>query len=410
MTDEFFNAYLDYSGGGETPAFFNRWSAIGMIGAWMGRQVYCKFGAQNLHTNMYIMLLGSAGTKKSTAIKTAKALLRSAGYSNFNAEKISKEKFLLDLGTGGDGGEKNLGNMLDAALWGEPSITDIRETWIAADEFNDFFANNILDFVSTLGVLWDYHGNYENRIKTGQSVIIPNPTISILGGNTQTAFAGAFPPEAVGQGFFSRVIAVYAKPTGVKVTWPKSPEDSDILAMVERLTAIKETCIGEVTYSAVAKSLIDKIYKTWEPIPDIRFQSYGNRRLTHLLKLSLIHAASRMSMEITELDVVRANTVLHHAEHFMPEAYGEFGVSKNSAQTHKILQILEETCGLTSAEVWAKVQNDFDRIDSFVTCISGMQHAGKIQTYQDKIFPVRRVVEEVQSDLLDYSYLTRGEK
>lgn len=406
---EFFKDYLEYAGGNETPAFFNRFSAIGMIGAWLNRQVYCQFGRSRLHANMYIMLLGSAGTKKNTAINTAKDLIKAAGYSTIAAEKTSKEKFLLDLSEGMDSSEKNMGNMLDTALWGASNDLDFKEIWIAKGEFNDFFGNNILEFVSMLGELWDFEGPYPVRVKNGKSFIIPNPTISILGGNTQTAFASAFPPEAVGQGFFSRVIAVYAKPTGEKVTWPKTPAPGETAEFVERLTAIKEACTGEVNFAEGSKNLIDKIYRAWEPIPDIRFDSYSNRRLAHLIKLCIIQAATRYSTKITEEDVVRANTVLHHAEFFMPEAYGEFGNARISVQTHKIMTILDDSTGLTTAELWAKMQTDFDKIDNFVTCLSGMTHAGKIQTHGDRIYPVRKVVQEISSDTLDYNYLTRQE-
>jgi len=406
---EFFRDYLEYSGGNETPAFFNRWSGIGMVGAWLSRQVYTQFGRSKLHTNQYIMLLGSAGTKKNTAINTAKDLIKAAGYSSIAAEKTSKEKFLMDLSEGMESSEKNMGNMLDENLWGQGTTTDFKEIWIAKGEFNDFFGNNILEFVSMLGELWDFEGLYPVRVKNGKSFIIPNPTISILGGNTQTAFASAFPPEAVGQGFFSRVIAVYAKPTGVKVTWPKTPAEGETAEFVQRLTAIKEACIGQISFEESAKNLVDKIYKAWQPIPDIRFDSYSNRRLAHLIKVSMIHAATRCSMVITEEDVVRANTVLHHAEFFMPEAYGEFGNARVSVQTHKIMTILDDSTGLTTAELWGKMQSDFDKIDNFVTCLSGMSHAGKIQTHGDKVYPVRKVVQEISSDMLDYSYLTKQE-
>ena len=410
--DDFFARYLEFSGGGETPATFNRWAAIGMMGAWLERQVFFKFGGMRLHPNQYIMLLGSAGTKKNTAINTAKRLIKAAGYTTLAAEKISKEKFLLDLAETSEDSEKNLGNVLDRNLWGDlgqVNESDYRPIWIAKGEFNDFFSNNILDFVSMLGELWDFEGLYENRIKNGTSVVIPNPTISIIGGNTQTAFANAFPPETVGQGFFSRVIAVYAKPTGVKITWPKEPTEAETSEMVQFLTEIKERCIGEVNLSSGARTLTDKIYKSWEPIQDIRFESYGNRRLTHLIKLAMVHACSRLSMQIEELDIVRANTVLHHAEQYMPEAYGDFGAARNSAQTHKILRIVEEHMGLSTQELWSKMQADFDKIDNFVVAVSGLCHAGKIQNHAERLYPVKKVVAQVSNEMLDYSYLRKDE-
>lgn len=406
-SSDFFLRYLQYTGGTEVPATFNRWSAIGMVGAWLGRQVYCKFGPTKLYPNQYIKLMGSPGTKKSTAIKGAKKLLKEAGYDSFAGEKISKEKYLLDLGTAET--TAGMGDILDQNLWGADDTSETRESWIVADEFNDFFANNILEFCSTLGVFWDYDGVYENRIKNGQSVVIPNPTISILGGNTQTAFAQAFPSEAVGQGFFSRVLAIYSKPTGVKIPWPREPDAKERQWLVERLQEMRSFHIGEMEYGEGVREIVAKMYVNWEKIDDVRFESYGQRRQTHLLKLSLLHAAARLSPVIEIEDCVKANTLLYHAERFMPNAFGEFGASRVSSQIHKVLQILDSSVGMTTPEIWAQVQTDFDSIDQFVKTISGMQHAGKIQTHGDKILPVRKVVPHIKNGIINYDYLTKEE-
>ena len=406
-SSDFFLKYLEYKSGTEVPATFNRWSSIGMVGAWLGRQVYVKFGESKLYPNQYIKLMGSPGTKKSTAIKGAKRLLSEAGYDTFAGEKISKEKYLLDLGTAQGSG--SAGDLLDSNLWGSDNTSEARESWIVADEFNDFFANNILEFCSTLGVFWDFEGVYENRIKNGQSVVIPNPTISILGGNTQTGFAAAFPPEAVGQGFFSRVLAIYSKPTGLKIPWPKEPDEKLKKELIDHLQEMKSYHVGEVKISQEARELIAKMYVNWEKIDDVRFESYGQRRQTHLLKLALLHAASRLSPIIDKEDAVRANTLLYHAERYMPNAFGEFGASRVSAQIHKILQILDSSCGLTTPEIWAQVQTDFDSIDQFVKTISGMQHAGKIQTHGDTILPVRKVIAPIRNGVINYDYLTKEE-
>ena len=91
-----------------------------MLGAWLERDIYCKFGRSKLYPNMYTLLMGAAGTKKSTAIKAAKNLLRNAGYKTFSAEKTSKEKFLADLGDGVDIGDGE--SFLEQDLFGSDSF------------------------------------------------------------------------------------------------------------------------------------------------------------------------------------------------------------------------------------------------------------------------------------------------
>jgi hypothetical protein len=153
---------------------------------------------------MYTMLIGNAGTKKSTAIKLIKKLLIRTGYTNIAAERTSKEKYLQDLSSQQDasGGEQDV---LDRNIFGTGDDSAVTSNFIAADEANDFFGIGNIEFLSVLGSLWDWEGKYENRIKTGKSDFISNPTISILAGNTPIGFATAFPSSIFGQGFFSRL-------------------------------------------------------------------------------------------------------------------------------------------------------------------------------------------------------------
>lgn len=405
---DFFDHFLNCTKGTEVPAFFYRWAAIGALGAWLGRDTHVKFGSQEVFPNLYVLLLGEPGTKKSTAIKAAKRFLQAAGYEKFAAEKTSKEKFLLDLGGVDDTAESDT-DFLDTNLFEDG---EVREVFIAADEFNDFFGNNILEFVSMLGVLWDYHGVYKNKIKNGQSVEISEPTVSILGGTTATTFSNTFPQEVIGQGFFSRVIAVHAKPTGKRITWPYEPSEEELKGLLDSLRKVKASCRGRLEFTEEAYALVDTIYQTWQEVDDVRFASYSNRRHTHFLKLIAIHAAARCSHVVEARDVIYANTVLHHTEQFMPQAYGEFGQSRNSILTHKIMQILlniRDGEYPTPLDLWGKVQSDFDRMEGYMTLVQSMAQAGKVHTVNGRILPKPRKIEALYNKTVDYSYLTSEE-
>lgn len=404
--EDFFSKFLEFTRGTEVPSFFYRWSAMAGLGAWLGRDVYIQFGAQRIYPNLYVLLMGEPGTKKSTAIKRMKKLLKEAGYENFSAEKTSKEKFLLDLGDQ-DEAEGDADTFLNSGLFGED---EVREVFIAADEFNDFFGNNILDFVSMLGVLWDFDGIYENKIKNGQSVRIPFPTVSILGGTTATTFAHTFPQEVIGQGFFSRMIAVHAKPTGRRITWPPEEKEEEKAELVEFLLKMKTCHTGRLYFTSEAEKLVDTIYQKWEQLDDVRFASYANRRLTQLLKVIIVVTLGRLGNQVTEEDVIYANTVLHHTEQFMSQAYGEFGQSKNSILAHKILQILEtQHQAMDIHELWAKVQSDFNKLDDFAQLVQGMSQANKVQTHAGKILPKKKVVSPEYNCVVNYSFLTQEE-
>ena len=84
-------------GESESPAVYHRWTALSILGALLGRNVYLPFGNSEIYPNMYVMLMGSAGARKGTAINPGRKLLRAAGYNTFAADAVSKEMLVEDM-------------------------------------------------------------------------------------------------------------------------------------------------------------------------------------------------------------------------------------------------------------------------------------------------------------------------
>ena len=417
--DNFITQYLEYIGYVETPTFYTRWSCLSMISAILGRQYQFGFGHFNINPNQYVMLIGTSGARKSTAIKVSKKILTLAGYNTISADKSSKEKFMLDLaGVQFDSKgqplakDQSLHDILDSNIWGDDvDNNDAAEMYIACDEFNDYIGNGNLEFISLLGNLWDFEGLFTNRIKNGTSVAINNPTINILGGNTPSSFIRAFPSDTLDQGFFGRLLLIYGEPTGRKITFPVPPSAESTASIVSSLQRVKQCAVGVASASAKVKLLIDKIYKSWGGVDDIRFESYATRRLTHMLKLCLVISAGNYRNFITERDVVVANTILTHTENLMPKALGEFGKGRNSDVTHKVMSILNTTTyAMPLKDLWELVHNDMEKINDLAEMIRNLVAANKVMTVGAGFLPNKKVIEEVNNDMLDYSCLTREER
>lgn len=374
----FFNLYLKYTAATEAPTFFHRWCIITCLGAYLSRQTHVPHGFFKIYPNMYTMLIGAPGTKKSSAIKISAALMKQAGYKTFGAKKTRQEKFLIDLAE--QNGE-DLDGILEQNIFGDSYDSDrVTDCFVAADEFNNFIGVGNLDFMSILGELWDYTGVYDYKLKNAKSVSIPNPNISILGGNTPTGFSQAFPPEAIGQGFFSRLLLIYGEPSGVKITFPPPPDQAIADELIAHMHKIKETVRGEMVLAPDATDLVDKIYVSWKNLSDARLEHYANRRLIHLLKLCLVVTAARLSLVISVEDVIYANTILTYTEYLMPKALGEFGSSRNSTTTHKIMSIIDNTrLPIDAISIWKQVATDLERRDQLMEILSSLKITEKIQ-------------------------------
>jgi hypothetical protein len=311
------------------------------------------------------------------------------------------------------------GDILDKNLFGEDSLDDAdsyndrapTECFVAADEFNNFIGLGNLDFVSILGELWDYEGVYDYKLKNSKSIFVPNPCINILGGNTPTGFAQAFPPETLGQGFFSRLFLIYGEPSGIKYTFPPAPCPLKQAALIDLLYKVDEKMQGELKMSQEAMVLLDKVYHNWEGIDDIRFEHYANRRLTHLIKLCMVMTASRLGSSIEARDVIYANTILTFTEHLMPKALGEFGKAYNSEVTHKIMNLIESMDRVTTIkDIWKAIHQDLNSRNAMLEILGNLQVAGKIQASGAGYLPIKRIQRDGVAGATDFSILTQEER
>ncbi len=342
----------------------------------------------------------------------AAGFLEKTGYDKFAASKTRQEKFLLDMAEDAEG--CNGEDILDSLLFSPNDISNapLAEVLIAADEFNNFIGQGNTDFMSILCDFWDFGDKvYKYKLKNSKSVNLNRPTVSILGGNTATGMNMLFPQEALGQGFFSRCLIIHSKPTGRKITWMKKIDEELEVKMVKAIQEIGTRMIGELTLTPESDYLLDKIYKTWKPIEDVRFVSYSNRRFSTLLKLVLIICANDLSHEIRKEHVIYANTLLTAAEANMPLALGEFGKGRNSDITHKVLKLIESTVlPITVKNIWKHVYTDLERREQLFEILSNLMLAEKIQEQKGGYLPQKSVTEQADCETLDWTLLTPEER
>lgn len=412
---DLFDQYFDLVANTEPPLIFHRWSLICCLSAVLGRQCWLPFGSFRIFPNQYAMLIGEPGTRKSTAIKMARKLIAKAGYIAFAAEKTTKEKFLLDLEGNEEQNDEQVGNaQVMQNLFGDSGNLEPREVFIVADEFNDFMRCGDLEFHSMLGALWDYDDEttpYKQRLKNSKSIAIYQPTINLLGGNTHTGFAEMFPPQAIGQGFLSRMLLIFSEPSGRKYAFPEAPNPEKEAALIAAVQRMKTEIVGAYELTQKAKDVLNVLYNTYEGFADVRFTSYFTRRYTHLLKMCIICAACKFKKTIGVEEVILANTILRYAEHFMPKALGEFGKARNADVANKILVFLSKTTKpLDIPDIWKQVSSDLDRMEDLSKLLDGLRTAGKIQWIKrtekgvQGFLPIRKVLGQselyTQFDLL----------
>lgn len=396
ITDQFLQAYLQYTEHTEPPKMFHIWAALSGIAACMSRHVWLETGIGNMYGNMYVLLVGPPGTRKSTAINLAVALMRDNTQVKFAPEDTSGQRQGLIAAMVGE--EDTLDAdlaMLDVAdeitqitMLGKIPMSlnsaDVHSMHVVASEFGIFIGQNNLDLTRFLLKMWDGE-NYTYRLKTSECNL-QNPLLNLIGGTTPTEISTLLPPEAMGQGFMSRIILTYSPNKYKKLPLSKVKLDVKIKPkLVEVYTWVSNAMQGPMTMSSEAESYLDSIYMDDIRIQDSRFIYYTERRHTHLLKLCMALAAANKRYVVELCDAEQAEAILSYTEESMPEALGEYGLSPLATAKQRMAEFIQHAKGpVTDRVLWIVMQRDIKLID-FRNALSEMINAGKIIQIDTKL-------------------------
>ena len=389
----------------EAADFSYLWAGLSCIAAQLARNVYIPFGNGKIYPNLYVMFVGDPGKRKSTAIKDLKKRIKAAGYQNICGDKVTMQKYLLDLAGVGEGSIED-SNITEFNLGITLGTNDYVESYINQDEFSDFIGINNYPFISLLGNFWDIDEPYVYRTKNGQSIEIPSPIVNILGATTPSQFNTIFPPAISEQGFLSRLIIVNIPESKRKIARPLPSDASVIEKVVDGLKAVRKLS-GDLVMSDAVWAKLEEIYLSWQPVEDTRFAHYSTRRHTQLLKLCILATCSRYTIEMSVDDVVFANTLLSFTEHFMPQALGQFGKNKDGDVNSKVISYLRSSFPTAKSlqDIIIPISTETDVL-SLQKILTNLVVAEKVvATSNGKYLPKLPSYKDIKTSHVDWSML-----
>lgn len=311
-----------------SPRIFRLWSALHAIGAAAERRVWTELiGNNQLHPNLFTILVGPPGVGKSQAITPMSSLLRKSGAVNIAPNDMTKQGMLDILGASGKGSIIN----------GRPF--DYHFLAIIVSEMSNFMSKYDADMAGILTDLFDCPPfNDEKKRTNDKGKLIPFPGISFLLGSATQNLGHTISAEMWGSGFMARVIMVYSGnavlPPSMFGVSPQRPELEE--SIVVNLRKIGELC-GPMKWEPEAIAALDHfVHNGADGAPlHARLANYNTRRWLHLTKLAMISALSELRMTVTGTDFETAFCWLSEAESNMTEIFKDM-------QTHEDGEVHEE--------------------------------------------------------------------
>ena len=106
FSSEYLNNYLAMLEDTESPRIFHIWSAVFSLASTLGRRCWLPFGTFDIFPNHYILLVGTPGTRKSTAANQAKKVVKGSTGVRFAPSDTGGQRQGLVLAMAGDSADK----------------------------------------------------------------------------------------------------------------------------------------------------------------------------------------------------------------------------------------------------------------------------------------------------------------
>ncbi|KKN53440.1 hypothetical protein LCGC14_0602240 [marine sediment metagenome] len=355
--EDWITNWIEFQENTEPPLAFKEWTAISIVAAALQRKCYLDFGHLVVYPNMYIILIGPSGCRKGTAMTPGRDMLNSAGIK-LSAESTTREALIRAL----KHSTKSTSNLLSGIVDSHASLT------IYSQELTVFMGYNNVQLMTDMTDLFDCRDpwNYDTKDEALKDYI--NKTwLNMLGATTPETLHAALPSEAIGGGFTSRIVFVYATKKGKVVPIPYMTEDEKALRRTLE-SDLKEILMMDGVFK-YDKGFISK-YTDWRyyyeknpPFKDFRLAGYMERKPVHLLKLCMIISASESNDKIITADTFdRVLTILERVERNMPNVYAGFGESRDASVLARVMTdiMLAAERGVTFEELISKYYYDID--------------------------------------------------
>lgn len=331
----FLEDYSIYSSGNEAPKNYHLFSSIVALSSIISRRVWYDQSYFTVYPNIYVVLVGPPGARKSTAIGIAKGLLhRLPDVAPFSGECTSKEKLVQDMA-------ENC-RVIDGLPEQFADKRAYSPMTIMVSELSELFQISADNMVGFLTDVFDISFPYEHKTKNKGTVKIEGPFLSILAGTTPSWMTTYLRSDIISGGFTRRCLFVYEDNPTTRIAEPElTNEQRNAWARVhiaaQRISKIK----GPFTRTPEARDFYRNWYETLKIPTDPNTQGYYQSKHVQLLKLAMLHALSeREELVLTVPDLEKGLYYLSLIEDNLPRVFEGMGSNSLNASSSRFLDLL----------------------------------------------------------------------
>jgi len=352
IEDGFFKDYLAYTRESEAPTQFHFGAILTGVSAAFARRPLIGWDAVPLYTNIYTLLVGPTGTKKSTALSKARDLIVTA------FPKVGTTPARVNV-LPNEGSPQGYASALRRRNF---EVTTISDGWIIASELKVLVGREL--YKQALGEwLTDWYDNMSNpwsrALKGEDTYELPAPYICFASASNMT-WLKEIPETLIRAGYFPRHLIFTSKDKRHDKANPKFD-----MPTRDRLAGLLSTNIADLPermeLSKDAEIWLDRWYlgkvtKQERAEQDELFAAWLTRKLSHALKVATVwQVVDGGPKEELHVDWLRrATRLIDWMDAGVLTVYHTLGSTSEGAVTEAVTAYIEKKNGRVAMSALAR--------------------------------------------------------
>lgn len=358
----------------ESPRSFIVWAGLTAVSAVVNNKVWIdKGGLYNLYPNIYVMLIGPSGLRKSFPPMVMRKLVGMVGNTRIITGRSSVQKIISKLSTA----YTSPGRKIEKDAIG----------YINAGEL----ATSLVRDQDALTLLTDLHdGNYNKEwsynLKTGTEEL-KNVCVTMVGAINPELFGDFITQKEIGGGFIARNFLIYETRRAQKdaLLRKKVDDQIDYEVLVQHLKELTNLT-GEFVIEEEAMALYENWYEAFDPESMDDRTGSANRIHDQILKVAMLLALCERSdsLLITKTEMEKAFALCTQSTSSVNRVLIGTGIHVDAPKIKLVIDRLlaAENHSLTRKEILAKNYGSIDRYD-LDRIVATLEEAGglKVEGY-----------------------------
>lgn len=371
--------YLRYTEGTETPKLIHFWTGVVTLAGVMRRRVWIDMRRFVWYPNFYVIIVAPPGViSKTTTMDIGVNLLKEVPGINFGPDVVTWQALVT-----------RFSQINEMFQYGEDFIPMSAMT-LASGELGNLINFADRDMLNAYIALWDARAKFDKETKTSGSDAISAPWINMIGCTTPHWIAENVPQAAVGGGFTSRCIFVYAEE---KIAFVPYPDEVVVDAEQERM---RENLIADLNYIALNLTgpfTITEAGRAWgrewykklwqeakQSASADQIDGFIARKQTHVHKLAMVlSVAGSDSLVIDEPHLRLAEMMVSATEKDLPKVFARIGRSEESLHAERLLDVIRRYSPIQYESAFRAVYAQFPNFKDFASVLEGLIRSGQVR-------------------------------